>query len=227
MKKYKGIIFDFNGTIFLDSPLHEKAWMEFAAEELGKTITKEQYYQNIHGRSNPMIYEFLYGKPLLPEQAAAFGQGKEKKYRALCRKQQDTLQLAKGSLALFDFLNRHKIPHAIATSSEISNVTFFKTLFDLEGWFGDNIIYDDGKIKGKPAPDLYLKAGEKLNLKMEDIIVVEDANSGLIAAKRAKAGLVVGIAPYGKEQFVGRENADLIIRDFTMLDRNLFLEISV
>ncbi len=224
MKQFKGIIFDFNGTIFLDSPFHEQAWLQFAAEQLGRTVSKREYYENIHGRSNPMIYKFLYGREVPPELASDFGQGKEELYRALCLKNKNHLQLAAGAEELFEFLNQNGIPHAIATSSEIRNVTFFKKLFPLSRWFGENIIYDDGKINGKPAPDLYLKAGEKLGLNMQDCIVVEDANSGLIAAKRAGSGLVLGIAPYGKQAFVGQENADALITDFTELDRNLFLK---
>ena len=222
MRKFKGIIFDFNGTIFLDSPFHEKAWLQFAKQQLGRTVSKQEYYESIHGRSNPMIYRFLYGKELPPAQAASFGQGKEELYRSLCLQNRSRLQLAEGAEALFEFLNQHHIPHAIATSSEISNVTFFKKLFPLERWFGENIVYDDGKIKGKPEPDLYLKAGERLGLRLQDCIVVEDANSGLIAAKRAGAGLVLGIAPYGEQAFVGRENADALIRDFNHLNRDLF-----
>lgn len=222
MKKFKGIIFDFNGTIFLDSPLHEAAWLQYAKEVLGLTVSSEEYYANIHGRSNPKIYEYLYGREPAPQTAAAFGREKEILYRELCMQQKKSLKLAAGAVELFEFLNAHRIPHAIATSSEISNVQFFKTLFDLDSWFGDNIIYDDGYIAGKPAPDLYLKAGERLGLPLPELMVAEDANSGLIAAKRAKAGLVLGLAPYGRENFVGSENADILIHDFTELNRDWF-----
>ena len=102
-------------------------------------------------------------------------------------------------------------------------MTFFREQFPLDRWFSDGrIIYDDGTVRGKPHPDLYLKAGERLGVTMKDIIIVEDANSGVQAARAAGAGLVVGIAPYGKDQFVGKEYTDLLITDFTELSRSYF-----
>ncbi len=219
----KGIIFDFNGTLFWDTPKHEQAWRKYAAEELGITVSPEEYYQKMHGSTNPLIYEFLFHKPIPPELIGTFGEEKEKYYRALCMAEKGKLTLAPGAEELLDFLEEQNIPHAIATSSEIGNVTFFRELFPLDRWFSDGrIIYDDGTVRGKPHPDLYLKAGERLGVTMKDIIIVEDANSGVQAARAAGAGLVVGIAPYGKDQFVGKEYTDLLITDFTELSRSYF-----
>ncbi len=221
-KRYKAIIFDFNGTIFLDSPFHERSWIEFARGELGREVTPEEYYRHIHGASNGMICKYLYGRELPPAESTRIGEMKESVYRELCLENKDTLEIAKGGPELFDFLNVCGIPHAIATSAEIKNVEFFKGLFPLTEWFGDNIVYDDGTTRGKPAPDIYLKAGARLGVPMKDIIVIEDAVNGLIAARDAGAGLVVGIAPYGVEKFAGAGFCDLIIKDFTELPRSLF-----
>lgn len=48
----KGIIFDFNGTLFQDSDKHEAAWRQFALEQFGRKITDEEFIRNIHGRNN-------------------------------------------------------------------------------------------------------------------------------------------------------------------------------
>ena len=219
----KGIIFDFNGTLFLDSPYHEMAWKRYAKEQLGIGVTTEQYYKYFHGSTNPLIYEQLFKKPIPKELIGVFGEGKEELYREECLKNKAKLSFAKGAYELFDFLIANNLPHAIATSSEINNVNFFNRLFNLEQWFKkEHIIYDDGTIRGKPHPDLYLKAGKALGLDMKDIIVVEDACAGIQAAKASGAGLSVGICPYGKDKFVGAEFADLLITDFTELDFSLF-----
>ena len=219
----KGIIFDFNGTLFLDSPYHEMAWKRYAKEQLGIEVTTEQYYKYFHGSTNPLIYEQLFKKPIPKELIGVFGEGKEELYREECLKNKAKLSFAKGAYELFDFLIANNLPHAIATSSEINNVNFFNRLFNLEQWFKkEHIIYDDGTIRGKPHPDLYLKAGKALGLDMKDIIVVEDACAGFQAAKASGAGLSVGICPYGKDKFVGAEFADLLITDFTELDFSLF-----
>lgn len=219
----KGIIFDFNGTLFLDSPYHEAAWKRYAKEELNIEVTTEQYYSYFHGSTNPLIYEQLFKKPIPPELVGVFGEEKEALYREECIKNKDTLSFAKGAYELLDFLNKNNIPHAIATSSEINNVKFFNELFNLERWFKkEHIIYDDGTVRGKPHPDLYLKAGKTLGVDMKDLIIVEDACAGIQAAKASGAGLSIGICPYGKENFVGAEYADLLITDFTELNFSLF-----
>ena len=219
----KGIIFDFNGTLFLDSPYHEKAWKRYAKEQLGIDVSTERYYKRFHGSTNPIIYERLFNKPIPKELIGVFGEEKEALYREECLKNKDTLSFANGAYALLDFLNANDIPHAIATSSEIKNVNFFNDLFNLERWFKkEDIIYDDGTVRGKPHPDLYLKAGAKLGVDMKDLIIVEDACSGVKAARASGAGLVVGICPDGKDKFVGAEYTDLLITDFTELDFSLF-----
>ena len=218
--KFKGIIFDFNGTLILDDEKHLRGWQRLAGE-LGIDMTEEYYWQNMHGSTNELIYEKFYGKPCPPELIGVFGMEKEIYYREFCEK--DPPRFAKGALELIEFLNKNNIPHAIATSSEISNVTFFKEIYPLEKLFGDNIIYNDGTVRGKPHPDLYLKAASKLGLDPADCITVEDSYSGARACKASGSKMVVGICPGGAENFKGKEFTDLTVTDFSELDyKNLF-----
>ena len=99
----KGIIFDFNGTLFLDSPYHEMAWKRYAKEQLGIEVTTEQYYKYFHGSTNPLIYEQLFKKPIPKELIGVFGEGKEELYREECLKNKAKLSFAKGAYELFDF----------------------------------------------------------------------------------------------------------------------------
>ena len=94
-----------------------------------------------------------------------------------------------------DYLCENRIPHTIATMSGIENVEFYIEEFKLERWFDiDKIVYADGKIPGKPAPDIYQIAAKNLNLAPEDCIVVEDAVSGINAAYNAGIGKIIAIA---------------------------------
>ena len=61
MDKFKGIIFDFNGTLVLDDELHFRAWQRHA-KELGVELSAETYYGRIHGSTNELAYEVLYNK---------------------------------------------------------------------------------------------------------------------------------------------------------------------
>ncbi len=215
MRKYKGIIFDFNGTLILDDELHFSAWKRHA-RELGFDISEELYFNRMHGSTNELIYELFYGKPIPDELVGVFGNQKEIYYREMFKKSPPPM--AKGAKEFIDFLNDNNIPHAIATSSEISNVTFFKEIYNLEKLFGDNITYNDGTLRGKPYPDIYLRAADKLGIGADDLITVEDSASGAKACKASGSPLVIGICPRGKEKFVGAENTDMVITDFTELD---------
>lgn len=220
MKKFKGIIFDFNGTLILDDNMHLEGWKRYT-KELGVPMTDEFYFDNMHGSTNNLIYKLFYGEEIPKELDGVFGQPKEIYYREQFR--ENPPPMANGAKELIAFLKEKGLAHAIATSSEISNVTFFDSIYHLYDMFDGNVTYDDGTVRGKPHPDLYLKAAEKLGVDIGSLITVEDSRSGAMACKAAGAGMVVGICPRGKEKFIGKEYTDLVITDFTELDyKNLF-----
>ena len=106
--------------------------------------------------------------------------------------------------------------------SEEVNVRFFIKEFNLSKWFDiEKIVYDNGKIKGKPAPDIYLAAAKKLNLLPQECIVVEDALSGIEAAYRAGIGKIVAVESMETRELYSKVDAvDEIIADFDDFDKN-------
>jgi beta-phosphoglucomutase-like phosphatase (HAD superfamily) len=67
---------------------------------------------------------------------------------------------------------------------------------NLARWFHvPDIVFDDGLLPGKPAPDTYLRPAQNLCLKPGDCIVVEDAYSGIQAAREAGIGRIIAIGP--------------------------------
>ena len=73
---------------------------------------------------------------------------------------------------------------AIGSSTTRSNIEFFLDNMPFAECFDDYVIGDDVQ-NGKPAPDTFLKAAEKLNLAPADCVVIEDAIAGIQAAKTA------------------------------------------
>ena len=222
--KYKGIIFDFNGTLLFDSEKHLEAWREYSKRLREKPFTDEEMRDYMFGRTNEDIIAYAIGKKPDPELVEKLGQEKEAVYRDMCRNDRENFKLAPHAEELLDFLCQNDIPHTIATMSGIKNVEFYIEEFKLERWFDlDKIVYDNGKIPGKPAPDIYLLAANKLGLAPKDCIVVEDAVSGINAAENAGIGKIVAIASmepvelYKKMPCVGE-----IITDFAQLDRTQF-----
>lgn len=123
-----------------------------------------------------------------------------------------------------DFLCENDIPHTIATMSGIENVEFYIEQFNLKKWFDiDKIVYANGKIPGKPAPDIYLIAAQNLRLDPKDCIVVEDAVSGINAAENAGIGKIIAMASMEPvELYENMPSVGEIITDFNQLDRSQF-----
>ena len=208
----KGIIFDFNGTLFWDSEIQEKAWRTFGGELIGREITDDEFNTYFHGRTNQDTLEYLTGKNLTREEVDKLAQRKECIYRDLCKSDSSKFKLAPGVENFLDFLKNNNIPFTIATASEINNVKFFIKELGLANWFDiDKIIYDDGTFKGKPEPDIYLKAAKIINMSPADCIVFEDARSGVLSAQRAGVQEIIAVVPEGREnQFEGQENISII-----------------
>lgn len=222
---YSGIIFDFNGTLLFDSEKHLQAWREFSKRLRPTAFTDEEMRDYMFGRTNEDIIAYAIGKKPSAELVEKLGQEKEALYRDMCRKDKENFKLAPHAEELLDFLCENNIPHTIATMSGIENVEFYIEEFNLKRWFDiDKIVYANGKIPGKPAPDIYQIAAKNLNLAPKDCIVVEDAVSGINAAESAGIGKIIAMASMEPvELYKNMSSVSEIITDFSQLDRSQFL----
>ena len=212
---YNGIIFDFNGTLFWDSELHMEAWREFSRRLRGTSFSDEEMLKYMFGRTNEDIIAYAIGKRPSPALVEKFAVEKEQVYRDMCKRHPEIFKLAPFAEEFLNYLKESNIPRTIATMSEKDNVDFYIKEFHLEKWFDvEKIVYSDGIIPGKPAPDIYLIAAKRLGLAPQNCIVVEDAISGINAAKNAGIGKVVAIASMEKPDFYSDLGVDLIITDF-------------
>lgn len=214
-----GIIFDFNGTMFQDSHLHEAAWFDMIAKYSNRTLTEDEILHHMHGHTNDEILRFFISEDLTKAEIATLAFTKEANYRALCLAQPEALQLTTGLTAVLDDLTTRQIPITIATAGTKENVAFYFDVFHLAKWFDyDKVVYDDGSFPGKPQPDIFLKAAANLSLAPQDCLVIEDAFSGILAANRANIGKVYAIDPTGqnREKFKA-SNLQIyqVITDFT------------
>ena len=226
MNKYKGIIFDFNGTLFLDSEKHMEAWRVFSKKLRGTAFTDEEMRDHMFGRTNEDIIAYAIGKKPDRELVEKCTAEKESIYRQMCRDDMKNFVLTDGAVEFLDYLKAHDIPRTIATMSEKVNVDFFIEGFQLARWFDlEKIVYDNGKIPGKPAPDIYEIAAKKLGLAPSDGIVVEDAVSGIAAAKNAGIGKIIAIGPEKNHNFLmSLEGVSETITNFNEFDREVFYE---
>ena len=224
--KYKGIIFDFNGTLFLDSEKHMEAWRVFSKELRGTAFSDEEMRDHMFGRTNEDIIAYAIGRNPDKTLVEKYTAEKEAIYRQMCRDDKEHFVLTDGAVELLDYLKLRNIPRTIATMSEKVNVDFFIQGFHLEKWFDlDKIVYDNGKIPGKPAPDIYEIAAENIGLVPAECIVVEDAVSGIAAAKNAGAGKIIAIGPEENHNFLmSLDGVSETITNFYEFNREVFYE---
>ncbi len=219
----KGIIFDFNGTLFFDSHMHYEAWKIYSKKLRGYEFSDDEMRKYMFGRTNADIIEYAIGKKPEKELVEKLAKEKEAMYRQMCKRDKEHLKLAPGAEDFLDFLKEKNIPRTIATMSEWDNVDFYIKEFKLEKWFDiDKIVYSNGKIPGKPAPDIYEIASKKINVEPKNCIVVEDAISGINAAHNAGIGMIIAIASIESiELYKSIPFINKIIRNYQEIDKNL------
>ena len=216
--KFSGVIFDFNGTLFWDTKLHNKAWDIFLTR-YGLHLSDEDKFEKMHGKNNRDIFLSLFSKLLTDEEIQKYTLEKELLYQDLCL--QTDMPLAPGVEDFLDFLKKNNIPFTIATASGKENVDFYFEHLPLNKWFEYNkVVYNNGKIKGKPDPQIYLLAMDIIGKESKEVIIFEDAVAGLQAAKNAKAGKII-VVDSNDDDYTNWKDYQ-IIKNFNEVDRSQF-----
>lgn len=215
--KIKGVIFDFNGTLFWDTTLHNKAWDIFLERHNFELSDKEKN-EKIHGKNNKDILNGLFQQQLLQEDIDRFGKEKEKIYQELCL--QTKMQLAPGAVDFFNYLKEKNIPFVIATASEIDNVDFYFDHLNLGVYFDrTEVIFNNGRIKSKPDPQIFNKAINVMELSEKETLIFEDSISGIKAAENANVARII-IVNSNNDDY--RNWSYQQIKNFAEVDKRLF-----
>ena len=211
----RGCIFDFNGTLLFDTPAHADAWRAFLLEK-GIAVTDADIQKHIQGRPNPDILRHFLGE-LTDQEILTCSKRKEEKYRAVCLQKNDWFRLVDGVPEMFDRLQAEGVPFTIATSSQWDNVSFYFEHLGLDRWFTpETLVFDDGKMRGKPAPDIYLRAMALIGCRPEECAVFEDSLSGIQAGRAAGAGWIIAVdSDLDREKLLRVEGVSRVISNFT------------
>jgi len=214
--KFKGLVFDFNGTLVWDTPFHNQAFDIFL-EKHNIQLSDQEKTIKIHGKTNPDIMRGLFERELNVDEITKFSIEKESIYQQLVI---GDLHFADGVENLFIFLKQKKVPFCIATSSDLFNVEFYFEQLHLDRWFSrDYVIYNDGTLRGKPEPDIFLRAAAKLQLSPRELVIFEDSKAGVMAAENAGAGKIYIVNSINDD--FSEFNHELIT-SFDVVNRNLF-----
>lgn len=209
INKNKAAIFDMDGVLVVNMHFHELAFYEFGKRH-GIEITRDFFIERICGNTNQRIMAMLF-EGLSDADNVRFSDEKEAIYRELYR---PYLQAAKGLFSFLDQLKESNIPMAIASNAPLENVDFLAKELALEHYF-KTILHVNSVPNPKPAPDMFLKAAELMNVNPTNCVVFEDAPGGIRAAHLAGMKSVALLTTHTKEEF---ETPNLFAEDFTGLE---------
>ena len=214
----KGVIFDFNGTLFFDSDKHVMAWGKLAELLTGEKLPLEELQQHFYGVPNNRAIEYLLQRQCNEDELTAYSEQKEALYRTCCEQDKTSFHLVAGAQRFFEQLLLENIPFTIASASIKSNIDFFIKSFQLDTWFDPSkIVYDDGSFKNKV--NMFLCAAARIGVPIEDCLIFEDSESGIRDAYAAGCRNIVVVDSMGiAEKHIGKNGVIQIIKDFTELE---------
>lgn len=178
----KACIFDLDGVIVDTAKYHFLAWKKLAGE-LGVALTAQDN-ERLKGVGRMESLEIILSMGNIsktPEEKLALTQKKNAWFVGFVQAMKKE-EIFDGVIALFTELQKNKIKIGLASSSKNAQTVISK--LGIADWFEAAV--DGTMIKNsKPDPEIFLMAAERLKVNPLDCIVVEDAEAGVEAAKRA------------------------------------------
>jgi len=200
--KQQGVIFDLDGVLTHTGPAHQQSWYDLA-EQYDLTMTDE-FFRSTFGMQNYQIIPLLLERPVSPQEIEEIANRKEACYRRIVASQ---LKAAPGVLSLLDDLRHEDFLLAVGSSAPQINVDLALNTMAIQDYF-QAVVTGEQVTQGKPAPDTFLLAAQKLGLEPSHCVVVEDAVQGVEAGKCA--GMAV-IAVTTTRERADLHQADLIV----------------
>lgn len=175
MKNIKCIIFDCDGVLVDSEAIGNQVLLEMA-QEFGLQMSMDDAFLNFDGRSLQHCFQHIEevtGQKLPSNFEAAY---RRKSFEAF----KNDLQPIAG---VKEFIAKLKIPFCVASSGPVEKIILNLTTVGLMDQF-ENKIFSAYQInKWKPEPDLFLWAAKKMGFQVDECIVIEDSEVGIIAAK--------------------------------------------
>lgn len=197
-----GVIFDLDGVLVDTGWAHRQAWYDLAAKE-SFDFTDEFFYSTF-GMPNYRIMPMLAGSHISAGEIERLSNWKESRYREII---ETRITLADEVRKLLIDLAAAHFSLAIGSSAPRDNLEMILRRTGLDDYIKVYVTKEE-ITHGKPAPDTFLRAAEKLTLPAARCVVVEDAIQGIEAAKAAGMK-VIAVATTRKRTDL--KTADLIV----------------
>lgn len=201
----QAFIFDMDGVIIDSEPLHFEVDIQ-VMKDFGSAITHEDLEKYV-GMTNPEMWAVIKNEYQLSQSVAEIIEYQlSNKIEILTAREMEPID---GIHELLAELKARQIPAAIASSSPPVFITAVLKKFNLLDQF-QCVVSGEEVERGKPAPDVYLKAAELLGVKPEHCMVLEDARHGVAAAKAAGMKCIGFVNPNSGNQDLSQ--ADYVVK---------------
>ncbi|MFH1291845.1 MAG: HAD family phosphatase [bacterium] len=204
MNKFKAVIYDMDGLL-VDSMIH---WIELDKElfsQIDFELT-EDTIKYLTGRSVEEGMAWLKEKFNIDQPIDDLFVFRNKRIEELYQKK---TKIMPGVVDLIRNIKKEKIKQAIASGAPLDSVKLVVGRFGWHEYFDELVSADHVNFVGKPDPRIYLYTAERLQVKPEDCLVFEDAENGVVSAKRA--GMTCIAVPDKRWSFGDFSQADLVV----------------
>ncbi|MDX9848497.1 MAG: HAD family phosphatase [Tenuifilaceae bacterium] len=204
---YKAVIFDMDGVIVDNHHYHVAAFSEFCKLK-GIPFSEGEFRVKYFGKSNHEIFSGLLHREISKEESALLGDEKEAIYRQIYK---EHITPVSGLIDFLRLLKGNSINIAVGTSAGSQNLDFVLSNLNIRHFFDAQV--DSSYVeRGKPNPDIFLKAAERLGVKPSECLVFEDSVSGIQAAHAAGMDVVALLTTHKRDEL---PLVSLYVEDFT------------
>ncbi len=180
MQSISAFIFDMDGVLSDTQQLHSRIESEVLAE-YGIIISPEEISPRFAGTRTEEIFA-----KILEEHHSSYSVADllEEKWRRVTAMAESDVVPIKGAIALLERLTKEGYPLSVASSSRTAYVELILRSLGIENHF-QYVVTGEMVKRGKPDPDIFLLAAEKMHFPPEECIVIEDSRLGMLAARDA------------------------------------------
>ena len=184
----RAVIFDMDGVLLDSGAHHRQAWRALL-DELGVTPSQPEFWRLTIGRPSVEAVPLLLDRATPLPEARRLAERKQHHYRRLSRQGSPPVR---GVVAFVDDLAARGVPRAVATSASRADAEPMLERIGLRDRF-DVVVTAEDVRRGKPDPEVYLRAARGLGHEPVHCLVFEDALVGVRAAR--SAGMrVIGVS---------------------------------
>ncbi len=214
----KAVIFDFDGVISDSEPCHFAAYNKVLID-FGIQISKQEYYADYLGFTDYELFEIVEKKYKTDFEGASLEQLVERKAEVFQELIRQADHLIDGIVELIEELKENNIKVAINSGAIAADIKIMLAGSAIEDSF-DVIVSADDITKGKPDPQGYKLALEKLNavsdspISAKQCVVIEDSRWGITSAKKAGMHVIAVTNSYTADEL---KDAEMIINSVRQL----------